>query len=212
MTRIYLVRHGATAANRETPYRIQGRGSNRPLDEVGLAQAEAAAGALASLPIAAVFTSPMLRAVQTASAIAGRFALDPETVPEITEADVGRWEGLTWDQAAEKDPEQVARFLADPGTVPYPDGESFRDVQGRVTPAILALAARHPGGRIVVVGHNVVNRAFLAPWLGVPIEKARGLRQANGGISVVVVEKDGKAVVETLNSTLHLDVPGLPCG
>ncbi len=74
-TTVYLLRHGATAANRETPYRLLGRSLNLPLDEEGVEQARRAGKALRRLPLAAVYTSPMLRAVETAAR--GRLAARP---------------------------------------------------------------------------------------------------------------------------------------
>jgi broad specificity phosphatase PhoE len=203
-TLVYLLRHGATAANRESPYRLQGRGSDLPLDAIGVAQVRRAADALASLPIAAVYTSPLARARETARVVARPHGLEPVEVAALVEADLGRWEGLTWDEARARDPEHHHRFLARPGTVPYPGGESFDDVRRRVAPALAELAAAHDGGRIVVVGHNVVNRAYLAPLLGLPIDRARPLRQSNGGINVLRFDGDGACVV-TLNACLHLE-------
>lgn len=204
MTFIYLLRHGATAANREVPYRLQGRGSDLPLDAVGRMQAEAAALALAHVDLAAVYSSPLLRAIQTAEAVAAQRGLNVMADPALIEGDVGRWEGLTWDEAALRDPAEHRRFLDDPGTTPYPDGESFLDVQRRATPAIARLAARHDGAAIAIVGHNVLNRAYLALLLGLPIAKAREIRQSNGGVNVIEVEA-ARSVVHTLNAALHLD-------
>ena len=204
MTRVYLLRHGATAFNRVVPPRIQGRLTDPPLDPEGIDQACRAGAALARFPIAAVYASPMARALATARLVASPHALEPIPVDELIEADVGRWEGLTWDEARALDPGPCAEFFARPGTAPYLGGESFLDVQRRALPALGALVAAHPGGRIAVVAHNVVNRACLAGWLGLPIDRARALRQSNCGINVV--DFDGDSVrVETLNATFHLD-------
>jgi broad specificity phosphatase PhoE len=208
MTRVYLIRHGATAANRADPYRLQGRATDLPLDELGRAQARRAAGALADAGVrpSAVFASPLLRAFETARIVAEPHGLGTLAVPELTEADVGRWEGLTWDEARARDPEHYARFHDDPGTTPYPGGESFAEVAARVAPAVARLATAHPGGTIVVVGHNVVNRAYLAGPLGLPIRLARTIQQANGGISLVEYDDPGAPPrVVTLNACLHLE-------
>jgi broad specificity phosphatase PhoE len=205
MTCIYLLRHGATSANREVPYRLQGRGSDRPLDEIGRAQSEAASRALAHVSLAAVYSSPLLRAIQTAEVIAGPRGLRIVAVPALIEGDVGRWEGRTWDEVARIDPELHAAFLADPGHVPYPEGESFADVGRRASPALLEIAARHRAQNVAVIGHNILNRAYLAPLLGLSMAQARGLRLSNAGISVVEVDDDGRSVVLTLNAALHLE-------
>lgn len=206
MTRIYLLRHGATAFNRARPYRLQGRRHDPPLDELGIAQATAAAGVLARLDasLAAVYSSPLARALETARLVAGPHGLSPIALPDLIEAELGRWEGRTWEEIAESEPEDYRRFLANPGTVPYPEGESFEEVRRRAGPALLRAAAAHVGRPIAVVGHNVVNRAILAGLLGLPIDLARGIRQANGGINVIEYEDSSMSVV-TLNSAFHLD-------
>lgn len=206
MTRIILLRHGATALNRAVPYRIQGRLSDPPLDELGRRQARAAAAAVsgAGLRLVAVYTSPLRRAFETAQALAEPLGVAVIAQSDLIEADVGRWEGRTWAEVEAAEPGEFARFMADPGTVPYPGGESFLDVQRRVSPVLEGLAAEHRGQTIGVVAHNVVNRAVLARLLGVPIERARALRQSNGGINVL--EDDGHGLrVAMLNVALHLE-------
>jgi broad specificity phosphatase PhoE len=202
-TIVYLLRHGATAANREVPYRLLGRSLDLSLDDEGAAQARRAGDALRGHRLAAVYTSPMLRAVETAARVGRPHELEPVVVEGLIEADLGRWEGLTWEQARAADPEHHEAFLAHPGTVPYPGGESFLDAQHRMVPTIAELASRHPGERVAVVSHNVTNRAYLAGLMGIPIDRAREIRQANGGINVIR-HGDGVAVVDSLNSTFHL--------
>jgi broad specificity phosphatase PhoE len=209
-TTVYLLRHGATAANREIPYRLLGRTLDLPLDEEGRDQARRAADVLQSLPIEAVYCSPLLRARETAYAIASTCCgIQPIPFADLIEADLGRWEGLTWDQALEADPEHYEAFHANPGTVPYPGGESFLDAQRRMISCIDMLTSWHGFGQIAVVSHNVTNRAYLAGLLGIPIDHARAIRQANGGINVIRYE-GGKPQVETLNSRFHLVPSYLP--
>jgi broad specificity phosphatase PhoE len=206
-TSVYLIRHGATALNREVPYRLLGRSLDPPLDEEGADQARRAADALASAPLVAVYSSPLRRALDTAAAIARPHGLSPIVDPPLIEASLGRWEGLTWDQARALDPDLYEAFHSRPGVVPYPDGESFDDARRRMVPAVARLAAEHPGGQIAVVSHNVTNRALLADLMGIPIDLARAIRQANGGISLIQYGV-GAPVVETVNARFHLDVPG----
>jgi broad specificity phosphatase PhoE len=203
-TLLYLIRHGATSANEERPYRLQGSGSDLVLSELGQAQAEATAKALAGLRLAAVYTSPLSRAVQTASPIARVQGVKPIPVEEITEAHLGRWEGLTWEQASLADPVEYERFHKNPGTAPYAGGESFLDVETRAKPALERLALEHEGGAIAVVAHNILNRAVLAGFLGLPIDLARTLRQANGGVNLIEYGQ-GKPIVVMINSCLHLN-------
>jgi broad specificity phosphatase PhoE len=205
-TRLYLIRHGTTALNRYVPYRLQGRALDPPLDALGREQARLAGTALSSIPMDAVYASPLLRAVETARAIARPHDLGVETVAPLVEVDVGSCEGKTWAEVECDDPVGFRLFRAETGTAPYPGGgESYLDVQRRATPAVRSIAMSHPGGRVAVVAHNVVNRAVLAGWLGVPIERAPAIRQDNAGINVIDFDADGSATVATLNAALHLE-------
>jgi len=208
-TTLYLLRHGATALNRMVPYRLQGRATDLPLDPEGVEQARLAARALEPLPLAAFYCSPLLRSVETARIIAAPHGGEPRPVAELTEAELGRWEGQTWENIEESEPDLFRQFHARPGTVPYPDGESFLDVQRRVTPAFNRIASDHPGGHVAVVGHNVVNRAYLAGVLGLSINRARTIRQANCGINILEFRR-GKPELTTLNACFHL--AALPTG
>lgn len=203
ITSLYLIRHGATAANEASPYRLQGRRSDLRLSDVGLRQAEAAANELKHMEFDAIYTSPLMRAVETATTIAAPHGRSPRELAEVIEADVGRWEGLSWEDARLQDPEHHAQFMKNPGTVPYPDGESFQDALNRGLPALARLAERHAGGTIAVVAHNIINRAVLAGLLGVPIDRARLLRQANACINLIEYGVGDPQVV-TINACMHI--------
>lgn len=203
-TRLYLIRHGSTEINRLRPYRLQGRNLDPPLDALGVEQARRAAGALAGVPLDALYASPLLRARETARIVGAPRGLEPVPVPELIEADLGRWEGRSWPEIEASEPGEYRRYMANPGLVPYPDGESYQDAYRRAAPALAALAAAHPGGRVAVIGHNIIHRAVLAILLGLPIDRARALRQSNCGINVIDFAGDGPRVL-TLNAALHLE-------
>jgi broad specificity phosphatase PhoE len=121
----------------------------------------------------------------------------------LLEVDVGQWEGMCWSDIEQAHPDQYRSFMADPGNCPYLGGESFAEVQKRVVPAIEQLMAAHLGQTIVAVTHNVVNRVILAPLLGVPLERARGIHQENCGLNILRY-RHGETKLITLNSVLHL--------
>lgn len=202
-TVLYLIRHGATEANLARPARLQGRRHNPPLARLGVRQAEATRDFLAIRPIDHCYASPLARAVQTATIVAAPHGLKPLVVDELTEADVGRWEGLDWPTIRAQEPLAYQRFHADPGSFGYPEGESFSDVQLRATVALNALLEKHPGETILVVAHHVVNRTYLAGLLGLAAGQAKQVILDNCGISVVV--RTGQAAsVATLNAAFHL--------
>ena len=202
-TVLYLIRHGATEANLARPARLQGRRHNPPLAPLGVRQAEATRDFLAIRPIDHCYCSPLLRAVQTASIVAAPHGVSPQPVENLTECDVGRWEGLDWQSIRSLDPEVYERFMANPGQFGYPEGESFGDVFRRVSTALEELLTTHAGEAILVVAHHVVNRTYLAGLLGLTPDQARQVTLDNCGISLVV--REGAATtVNTLNAAFHL--------
>ena len=202
-TTLYLIRHGATEANLATPPRLQGRKHNPPLARLGVRQAEATRDFLAIRPIDHCYTSPMLRAVQTATIVAAPHRLTPQPLDALTECEVGLWEGLDWQAIRYLDAEGYRRFHDNPALFGYPGGESFADVYARVAPAIDNLLLVHQGQTILVVAHHIVNRTYLAGLLGMGPELARQVVLDNCGISVVVRDGD-KTTVGTLNAAFHL--------
>src|ERR1700724_1555522 len=128
-TRLLLLRHGQTELSVQRRY--SGRG-NPPLTELGRQQADAAARYLAARGgIAAGISSPLQRSHDTATAAAKRVRLDVTVDDDLIETDFGGWEGLTFSEAAERDPELHRRWLRDTSVRP-PDGESFDSVADRV--------------------------------------------------------------------------------
>jgi broad specificity phosphatase PhoE len=202
-TMLYLIRHGATAANLARPALLQGRAQNPPLARLGVRQAEATRDFLAIRPIDHCYTSPLLRAVQTASLLAAPHGLAPVPLEELIECDVGRWEGLDWQSIRGLEPDGYRRFHANPAEFGYPGGESFRTVHDRVLPIIDELLERHRGESVLIVAHHVVNRVYLARLLGLAVGQARQVKLDNCGISVVVRD-DAGTTVNTLNAAFHL--------
>ena len=199
----YLIRHGATEANLARPARMQGRRHNPPLAPLGVRQAEATRDFLAIRPIEHCYTSPLLRAFQTAAVVASPHGITPVPLEALTECDVGRWEGLDWQTIRQRDAEGYGRFMANPAAHGYPGGESFGDVHRRVAPCLDSLLRQHAGESILVVGHHIVNRTYLAGLLGLTPDLARQVKLDNCGISVVFHEEE-KTAVTTLNAAFHL--------
>ena len=200
----YLVRHGATDVNLANPPRLQGRATNLGLSPTGKEQAARTAEFLASRNIEAVFSSPLVRAVETAGIIAKPHGLAVTTIDELIEVDVGDWEGMSWPDIEAADRDYYDRYMADTGTVPYLGGESFQDVQDRALPALRNLMSEHRGKQIVIVAHNIVNRTCLAGLLHIPIAQARVISQDNCGINVLRMT-DNELKVRMTNVAFHLE-------
>lgn len=200
---LFMVRHGATDNNLANPPLLQGR-ADVPLSAMGRRQAERTGELLARQTIQRVYSSPLLRARQTADAIAGPHQLQVEVVDAIEEIDVGDWEGRSWKEIEISEPDRYRQFMADPATTGYAGGENVTQLYQRVHPAMRQLLADNLGNQIVVVGHNLVNRAFLAPLIGLPLAQVRRMNQDNCGVSVARY-RDGEIKLLTMNSVFHLD-------
>jgi broad specificity phosphatase PhoE len=165
---ILLARHGETDWNRES--RFQGH-ADPPLNELGREQAAELATALAVEEIAAVYSSPLQRSLETAQAVAEPHRLSALPVDGLREVDVGSWQALTRDEVEQRFPEHFRRWL-DYGRG-WDDGESYEEMGERALAALEALAARHEGERIVAVTHGGPIRAALARAEGISHSEAR---------------------------------------
>ncbi|MCH8830223.1 MAG: histidine phosphatase family protein [Planctomycetes bacterium] len=202
-THLYLIRHGATDANLQRPYVLQGQGIDHELSETGRQQAAAVAEFLATMTVQNVYSSGMKRAVETAEMIAEQHRLSVDKIDALAEVDVGVWEGRDWDSIMREFPAAYRDFMDDPGENPYLGGESYADVLRRIRPPLQQLLRDHPGQTIVVVAHNVVNRVYLSELLGIELRKAKDIRQTNTGINVIRYRR-GETELLTLNAHFHL--------
>jgi alpha-ribazole phosphatase len=194
-TWLYLIRHGE----------IEGAGEGRffghtdvSLSATGLLQVEALARQLGAEPIDAVYASDLTRARQSASPLARSRGLAPVTVPALREMAMGRWEGLTFAEIREREPDALRHWLADVMTFPFPDGESGEQLHKRVMPAVAEILARHAGGRVAVVAHGGPNRVILAEALGLPLRHVLRLAQDYACWNLVEYRSE-MAVLHTLN-------------
>jgi broad specificity phosphatase PhoE len=198
--RVYLVRHGQTLWNAEGRY--QGR-MNIELSPLGRSQAARLAGVLAAVPLAAIYSSPLIRAWDTALAIAALHRLPVVPVADLHEIDLGVWEGLTEGEITRRFGDVVARRRRDPEHVVPLGGESLHEVQARALRALEEILARHDDAPIAVVAHGAVNKMMLLSALDAPLSSYWRIRQDNAGISIVDVYGIHR-VVRVMNETAHL--------
>jgi broad specificity phosphatase PhoE len=157
VTTILLARHGETDWNRDQ--RFQGH-ADPPLNDAGRAQAAELSIALADEDLAAVYSSPLRRAFETAQIVAAAHGLEPVALEALREVDVGSWQGLTRSEVESRFPDQYARWLDH--AQGWEDGESYEQMGDRVVAALLELAAAHDGDRILAVTHGGPIRAAFA--------------------------------------------------
>ena len=190
MTTILLARHGETDWNREG--RFQGH-ADPPLNETGRAQAAALAVELAEVELAAVYSSPLRRALETARGRGGRAGLEPVAVDALREVDVGSWQGLTRAEIEARFPEQLARWLDyDQG---WQDGENYEEMGTACgCCAARALRPRITGERILAVTHGGPIRAAFAFADGTSHADARRLGPRIGNVFVAEFAVEGEAL------------------
>ncbi|WP_283138006.1 bifunctional RNase H/acid phosphatase [Rhizohabitans arisaemae] len=203
-TSLLLLRHGQTPLSVER--RFSGLGDVE-LTEQGVAQAEAAARRLAREPrIDVVVSSPLTRAMQTARIVAGALDLPVQAVEGLREADFGEWEGHTFGEIRDKWPDELTRWLDDPGVAP-PGGESFTAAARRVKDAREKLLAAHPGRTILAVSHVTPIKMLLRMALLAPPAALYRMHLDVACLSHIDFYPDGPSVVHSFNDTAHLAVP-----
>jgi broad specificity phosphatase PhoE/ribonuclease HI len=200
-TRFLLLRHGQTELS--TQRRYSGRG-NPALTDVGRRQADAAAQYLAAKGgIAAVITSPLQRAYDTAAAAAKALGLDVTVDDDLIETDFGAWEGLTFGEAAERDPDLHRRWLRDTSITP-PDGESFDSVATRVRRAQARIINEHGAETVLVVSHVTPIKTLLRLALDAGEGILYRLHLDLASLSIAEFYPDGVASVRLVNQTAYL--------
>lgn len=223
MGRVFLVRHGQTTANAQQV--IQGPRIDAELSELGHRQAASLGQALADEPIAAVFTSPLQRARQTAEAVVRRHArssgkaaaaaaagargsdaaLAVQVVPELYEMDYGRFIGQGYDAVRQEMDQVLDAWRMGFVDQPFPGGESALLAQHRIRPFVSRLVMETEGSDVAVIAHGRINRVLLATLTGAGLQRLEEFPQSNASITELAVER-GRAVVRRLNDTSHLSL------
>lgn len=197
---LLLLRHGETPLSAEK--RFSGRG-DAALTERGFAQARAAAARLSSYGVTALVSSPLRRAMQTASVVADALGAKVRVDDGLAETDFGEWEGMTFAEVRSTWPEAMQAWLADPSVAP-PGGESFTATFARVSAARERLTREHAGGRVVVVSHVTPIKALVREALGAPAQVLYRIHLDPASLTTIDWYADGPAVVTGLNDVAHL--------
>ena len=200
-TVVLLVRHGRTPTTGQV---LPGRAAGLHLSEEGLAQAEAVADRIGALaggkhggPVA-VYASPLERTTETARPIARRLGLRVRSERGLLECDFGEWTGGKLADLAKK-PEWTT-VQRNPSGFRFPGGESFIEMQARMTSALARLVERHRGETIVAVSHADPIKAVVAQAAGTPLDLFQRLTVAPCSVSALAYTGVGPFVL-TVNST-----------
>ncbi len=211
--RLLLIRHGETALNAERRYMGH---APTPLNTTGREQARLVGERLARLGAAALYTSDLPRAAETAAIIGATADLTPQPMAGLREIDVGHWYGLNVAEIAAQHQENYAEYLREPAATVRIGGESYTQLQIRAVAAIAAIAARHQiGETLLVVSHGGTIRTLLCHALGLELRHFQRLWIDNAAISELVLAgttADDEWRAMRYNDTAHLDGMALASG
>ncbi|NOZ87419.1 MAG: histidine phosphatase family protein [Deltaproteobacteria bacterium] len=199
MAVLVLARHGQTEWNKEQ--RFRGR-ADVPLDEVGLAEAEALASAFEGMEIGGIYSSPLGRCKQTAGPLAKRLGLDVRVLPGLADIDFGSWQARQKDEIERQEAELYNLWLEHPEQVRFPGGENLEDVQARAMESIDRIVEENSAGAFVAVTHRVVCKVLVCGLLGIPLSLFWRIRQDAACIDVFEIDDKGATLVR-LNDTHH---------
>ena len=199
---IYLVRHGETEWNKIR--RFQGR-SDLPLNREGRNQVNALALALKNKPFTAIYSSPLLRAVETARLIKIYHPSIPVIEEEgFIEMDLGDFDGMDAQSWAEQYPDFQKAWQDKPGSVKIPGGESLKEVQARATETLKRIARNHShDATLLICSHNFVNLTLLCHALDIALDRFRELKQDNAAFNILR-EQGKRFYAELVNERSHL--------
>jgi len=180
-TIILLIRHGENEY--VATHRLAGRSAGVHLNATGSAQAARLVTYLAGQPIAAIYSSPLVRCVETASPLATALALPIIEDDTFLEVDYGAWQGADLRELAKL--EAWRSVQQTPSTFYFPGGESLRAVQHRAVTGVEAVRSQHPNQVIAIFAHGDVIRTTLAHYLGVPLDLFQRIVIQTASVSVL---------------------------
>jgi alpha-ribazole phosphatase/probable phosphoglycerate mutase len=202
--RLLLARHGQTVWNADR--RFQGA-TDVGLSEAGRAQAAALGNAIRRYRPAAVYVSPLRRAVETAEIALAGAGVPLIAIDDLRELSLGEWEGCTVEEIRRRAGDPYAAWIASPHDCRPPGGEGLDAVRDRVLGAVDAIAARHPDGEdVVVIAHGGIISVYACHLLGCSFNALWKLRVDNASLTIA---KPPRLVA--LNDTSHVrdgDIPG----
>jgi probable phosphoglycerate mutase len=201
MTTILLARHGETDWNRAG--RWQGH-NDQPLNDLGQAQARALAAHLAGTTVDLLYSSDLVRARQTASAVEAATGLEARIEPELREVDVGEWVGCNREEARERDPAWYRRW-ADGVVEGYRGGETYEELQRRSVHAFEGILDAAEGRTAVVVCHGGNIRAIVSHVVGLSAAERWRVAGVSNCSLTAIERRSERLTLVTFNETGHLD-------
>jgi len=194
MPLLLLIRHGENEFVKT--HKLPGRLSGIHLNEKGQKQAQALADALKDVPLKAIYSSPLERAMETASPIATTHKLQIVQEPGLMDTDVGAWQGRSWKTLRHTKAWGVVQHA--PSRFRFPDGESFPEAQTRIANALERIVKQHnkPQDIVAVVFHADPIKLAVSHFLGLPLDNFQKLGCDTGSATVLAVHEAGAGLMK----------------
>jgi probable phosphomutase (TIGR03848 family) len=183
MPTLLFIRHGENDYLKKNI--MPGRLPGIHLNAHGRDQAEELSRTLSAVPIKAIYSSPLERAVETAEPLAQMLGLGIQLRPELTDTDVGQWEGRSWKVLGRTRLWKVVQQT--PSKFQFPGGETFVQTQIRIVRALDAIASAHVDELIAVVFHADPIKLAVAHYLGLPLDNFQRLNASTGSVTILKI-------------------------
>ncbi len=197
-TTFWLIRHAETDAVGKT---LSGRIAGVHLNANGRRQAAQLAQALAQVPMQAIYSSPLERAMETAEPLARARNLSIRTCEAVNELDFGEWAGKPWH---ELDPlPEWRRFNSLRSLAPAAGGELMLEAQARIVHEMECMRRRHPDQHVAIVSHADIIKAAVAHAAGIPLDLFQRIEISPASFSTITLTEHGPSILR-LNTTVEL--------
>ena len=202
MTRILLVRHCEALGNTQNLF--QGH-TDCEISGNGKTQLELVSLRCRNMPIAAIYSSPLKRAYETACAINKYHHLPIQTDPRLIEINGGIWEGVRWDELTRLYPDEMEIWYKRPYEFAPQGGESMREVYARMWEGVTDIVRKNPDRTVCITSHGCAIRNFLCHAMGLPIERLNKVEWCdNTAVSIIDFDEDLNCKVVMMNDASHL--------
>jgi len=200
---LLLVRHGENEYTKKG--KLAGHLPNIHLNERGREQARALAEALKDVPIAAIYSSPLERAVETATPIASGRGLEIQIEAGLIETNVGKWQGRSWKMLGQTKAWKVVQ--KSPSRFRFPEGETFYECQTRIAAALDVICKRHkPKDVVACVFHADPIKLAVAHFIGLPLDHFQRLGCETGSVTILHIGEIGATLLK-LNQRPPFEFP-----
>jgi probable phosphomutase (TIGR03848 family) len=191
MPTLLLIRHGENDFLKKN--KLPGRLAGIHLNSHGQDQAQELARALSPLPIQAIYSSPLERAIETAEPLAHTLGLKLHLHPELTDTDVGHWAGRSWKTLNRT---KLWKMIQEtPSQFQFPGGETLVQTQSRIIRALDAIAGAHEDELVAVVFHADPIKLAVAHHIGLPLDHFQRLTVNTGSVTVLQVGRSGVKLI-----------------